>query len=303
MKSYLEKLFAPKNLADSSLKKYTAKLTKLNNGDPVKNLNFLKNYEEITKQLSEMNDRMKRDTLIAIVSALTSLPKLTKPFKIVRDKYGVLLKEYNNELSSSNVKSDNMKDSWLTTEQINQKYKQLLKQTKKINVSDFTKHEYDLMYNLVILSLYKFLPPRREQSYISMQISNIDIPDNQLDLKNKQFIFRKYKTAKVYGDQVVKIPKELMIIIDKYLLIHPKFHLINSGSKVPFLIASNNSYGKPHMILNSLSKTFGKSVGSATMRRIFATEKYADVVDQMEKDAADMGTSVGTIKSHYIKND
>ena len=134
-----------------------------------------------------------------------------------------------------------------------------------------------------------------------MYISNIDIPENQLNLANSTFTYRRYKTAKTYGEQVVKIPKPLMTIINKFVKLSPKYHLLNSA-KIPFLINSIGTYGKAHMILNSLTKTFGRSIGSASLRRSYATNKYKDVVDEMENDAEKMGTSVEVLKSHYIKD-
>ena len=73
---------------------------------------------------------------------------------------------------------------------------------------------------------------------------------------------------------------------------------------VPFLI---NYYGEPLVNSNDITKilnrVFGKRVGSSLLRNIYLTSKYADVIEDLEEDAANMSTSVDTALNHYIKRD
>jgi hypothetical protein len=72
--------------------------------------------------------------------------------------------------------------------------------------------------DVLIYSLYFILPPRR-LDYSKMIIDYNDDIDNNTDnifnIKNKTFIFNKYKTFKTYGKQIININDELFnIIID-----------------------------------------------------------------------------------------
>ena len=54
---------------------------------------------------------------------------------------------------------------------------------------------------------------------------------------------------------------------------------------------------------NRLNKIFGSKVSSSMLRKFFLTSKYGKVIEELEKDTADMATSVGTALNNYIKNE
>jgi hypothetical protein len=305
MKTYIEKLFAEKDLAPGSVRKYKTNLTRLNKGDVVTNLEFLKDYDEIISILNELSLNTKRDSLISIVSALSSLKRQNKQIREVYGRYNKLLKEYNSEFIKSNDMSDGVKKSWLTKQEIDTAFNQLYLKVKKFRYkSDISTDQYKILFQLVVLGLYKLLPPRRGSSYIKMIIATDNDAGNKINVFNtvsKKFIFKDYKTKKTYGIQEVSIPKNLMTILKIYL----KFHLMKNSMKldkqVPFLVNWNGFHGQPQLILNTLSKTFGKSIGSASFRRTFATHKFGDMMKEMESDSRKMGTSTEILQNHYIK--
>ena len=103
----------------------------------------------------------------------------------------------------------------------------------------------------------------------------------------------------------MKICDQLMDVIRLYLQHHPFANkLKHKKHNVPFLV---NYYGEPLMNSNDITKilnrVFGKRVGSSLLRNIYLTSKYADVIEDLEEDAANMSTSVDTALNHYIKRD
>ena len=302
-KTYLERLYGSKSLSPATYDKYSKNLIKLNDNELVTNINFLKDYDTIIEKMSDYSMNSRRNALISIVSAISSLKKRTKKWEEVYQKYGKDLKRDNSELSENNKKTEAMENSWLTKDQINSKLKELTAKAKKLSKkSVLDKSEYDTVVSAVVLGLYSAIPPRRESDYVNMRISNNDLDDmNNLNLSNKTFNFNKYKTSKTYGNQSVKIPPFLMTLINIYLKFHP-YRLQINANNAPFMVKQDGAVEKKHFVLRVLSKIFGKSVGSASFRRTFTTHKYKEVNDEMEEDASKMGTSVGMLRNHYIKN-
>jgi hypothetical protein len=52
-----------------------------------------------------------------------------------------------------------------------------------------------------------------------------------------------------------------------------------------------------------LNKIFGKKVAVSMMRNIYLTSKYGNEQAKMKQDAHDLGTSLSTITTNYVKQD
>ena len=63
----------------------------------------------------------------------------------------------------------------------------------------------------------------------------------------------------------------------------------------------NEDIIKSQDITRLLNKIFGKNIGSSMLRNLYLTNKYGDMVEELKKDTTDMGTSVDTALSTYIK--
>ena len=76
------------SLKDNSLKIYLTSLRVLNDGDDIKNIEFLKDYDKIIDKLSKKKDNTKKNYLNAIIIALKALKsdgKLIKRYEELRD--------------------------------------------------------------------------------------------------------------------------------------------------------------------------------------------------------------------------
>lgn len=153
---------------------------------------------------------------------------------------------------------------------------------------------HENMVNLLIGALMSgvFVPPRRLLDYTAMKIKNID-KDTDNYIEKNEFVFNTYKTAKKYGEQKVEIPKELRMIIAKWVKQNESDYLLTNKGK-PF---SSSTLSK------RLSSIFGVSVDM--LRSIYLSNLYKDVplIKQMDKTATEMGHSAQSAFNFYVKKD
>ena len=45
----------------------------------------------------------------------------------------------------------------------------------------------------------------------------------------------------------------------------------------------------------------GHKIGSSMLRKMYLTNKYSNVIDEMKQDAENMGTSTNVMQTNYIK--
>jgi hypothetical protein len=289
---------------------YLRNLEKLNDDMPLKNLNFLKDIPAITQQLDKYKENTKRGYLISIVSAL-GLDKSNKVKQKLYDDYYKLMMDKNKELKANeatNEKSETQKENWLTWDEVSKTFADLETKVKSFSGNkEINEHQYNVLLQLVVLALYYFKAPRRNE-YQNMKIIKTDtaslpIDTNYLVSDPRQFLFNVYKTSKKEGQLREDIPPELFAVIQTYLKFHPllKGKKIIKTTAVPFLVYYD---GKPFSQVNAitriLNKTFGKKVGSSMLRHIYLSSKYGDVLQEMKEDAGAMSHSVGMQKD-YIK--
>ena len=291
-----------KQISQSSLNLYLKNLKRLNDGEEIKNFNFLKNVNTITEKIKDYKPNTRRTYLISIVSLLKQEPK----FATLYDKYYKLLMEYNKELKTNNDKSETQKENWITQNDVINKQKELMgvipELKKKITTSQFNK-----LLDLLVLSLYTLQAPRRNLDYLNMNVINkynpeLSTDNNYLDLSSGVFIFRNFKTKKTYLDQVIKISDDLMDIIKIYLKYHPLKKEMKGKFNVPLLVdIEGNKFNNSNEITRLLNKVFDKKIGSSMLRNIYLTSKYSNNLKNLKEDANAMGTSSNTAENQYIK--
>ena len=307
-KNILEDITEKLNVGEKTLKLYLNNLIRLNDGQPIKNLNFLKNPDAIAEKISTYKPNTQRTYYIGIVSVLKENPKFKKQYKIYYDR----MMEFNKELRTNKVKSETQKDNWMEQSDVLGR-QQALKDsaTSLLKKKKLTETEFGTLLDWVVLSLYTLQPPRRNADYQYCFVVKHFEPDLSTDvnyyaLDNGTFYLNNYKTKKSYHQQSVEAPPELQETINAYLQFHPlKSHLKKKGGDpVPLLV---NAEGHPFTNINSitriLNKIFGKRVGVSLLRNIFLTDKYGEKVSGLEEDASAMGTSPGTIMNNYVKVD
>jgi hypothetical protein len=286
-----------KPISDSSKKLYTRNLMKLNNNNDITNFNFLKEPKHILNMIKDYKPTTQRSYIIAICTVLKNSKNPN-----LYDMYFEILSNFNNQLKVRTDKSDSQKENWLSNDSIDKISSDLKsKVVKKVR----NKEDYMNLLNHMVLSLYTMHAPRRNIDYSLMKLSNNMSDDkfNYLDIDKQQFIFNNYKTQGKYNSVVVNIEDELMKVISLYLSNHPeKSKLKNKTYNIHFLKTFyNEDIIKSQDMTRILNTVFGKSIGSSMLRNMYLSNKYSNIIENLKKDTTDMGTSVDTALSTYIK--
>jgi hypothetical protein len=99
----------------------------------------------------------------------------------------------------------------------------------------------------------------------------------------------------VKGKQIVKAPPQLMTILKKFIKINPNKYL---------LVDSQNKKMSSVKINQHLERIFNKKVGINILRHSYISNKYPIFnVQELNKDAVDMGTSPNMMIQTYIKKE
>jgi integrase len=293
-----------KQLSDGSINLYLRNLKKLNNDVTFNNLNFLKKPDEIMNKIKDLKDNTQRGYLIAIVSTL----------KAMGDKYKGLYKKYYKLMINIHQKikekpteemTETQKANWMNWDDVLNIYK-TMGENLKLNKVKITEEQYNDLLNFVLLSLYVLIPPRRNLDWLKMMITfNSDCNDkkyNYLDLKNEKFIFNVFKTVNKDGILEMKIPADLMKVINIYI----KYHPLNKNMKrnphnIPLLVEYDGTpINKINSITRMLNKIFHKKIGASMLRHSYLSSKYGGLIKEQEKDAKLMSHNLMTQKD-YIK--
>jgi len=310
--SQLSKELIEKNsIGESTAIEYVKTLYILNDKEAFKTLAFLRNKDAIMEKVEAYAASTQKSILASIVSVLglvAEKPTYKGVYKFFYEKMMNKIKAPS-EVPQSD-KTEKQKDNWISWKEIKElcdkhRAKMLEYGSKKM----ITPTEFNHLLQTLVLSLYVFVQPRRNQDYLDMMVVKKwkeDMPKdkNYLDLATSKFVFNKYKTAKKYGTQMIDIPSTpeapLMDTITTYLKFHPLWKAAKGKEAVPFLVSAD---GKPLVAVNAitriLNKVFGKKVGSSMLRHIFLSDKYD--ISEMEEDAAAMGHSVEEQRKYLRK--
>jgi hypothetical protein len=275
------------NLSASSLKTYSSVLRNLQKNMKGEGLEWFSNNDrDILEYLKDKTPQTKKTTL----SALFVLTK-QQSFK---DVMMTVMKSVNdtNKEQKKNVKQE---ENWMSVTEIKEKYEPLLVKIKSMLSNKSILNESTMMEFLLVSFLggvVKDLPPRRSQDYTELKIRNYDTKKDNY-YKSGKFYFNVYKTAKTYGLQVIDVPKELDIILKKWIKINTNDYMLYS--------TNGNKLTSPQ-VTRILNKVFDKNVSTSMLRHIYLTNEYKDIpaLSKMQNIASEMGHSVSTAME-YIK--
>lgn len=301
-----KRLKEEKGITESSADAYLRTLYVLNDKKPFKNLSFLRNVEDIQKRIMEYAPSTQKNVIATITSVLSITPGPI--YKKLYRTYGEMLKEKQTALAE--VRGDTLektpkeKENWVSWEDVEKQREDLKEEVAKFaGQKAITPAQYERLLQYMVLSLYTYLPPRRNLDYQQMYVvkkwtDKLPTDRNYLDLAGKRFIFNRFKTVKSSGVQMADIPEELMGIIKQYL----KFHALGK-SKGDFVFLAKPD-GSPLTTVNGitrlLNKLFGKKVGSSMLRHSYLSKKYGPVLEEMRADSEAMAHD-GPTQMTYIR--
>ena len=308
----LKSKMTEKGLSPSSITLYIRNLQKLNDDLPFKNFKFLENTDNIVKKLENYKPNTQRGYFISIVSGLNTM-KDNKKIGKMADAYYNLMISKNKEIKAKpqGEMTEEQKENWVKWDSVEEKINELKEKVNKfVSNKMINETQYNILLSYMVLALYYYAKPRRNQDYMKMNIImkfNEKLPDdkNYLDYSDNKFVFNVYKTAKKEGRQEINFNEELLNVINMYLKHHPIIKgKIKKTTNEPFLVYFNSTpFNSVNSITRILNKTFGKNIGSSMLRHSRQSSKYGEVIKEMAEDAKDMGHTLQTQIQDYIKDE
>jgi len=276
------------NLNEKSIKTYTSILKTISKDLGMKDLKDFKKTKQILEYLKDMPGSIRKTRLSALL-VITGDDKFKE--QMLKD-----INNYNKDKKNGN-KNEKETEAWMTKQEIEKIFTSLKKRASvHYKKDDLKMKELQEIQDFVMLALFTLIPPRRALDFTEMKIKNIDAEKDNF-IKNKTMIFNIYKTSKTKGQDKIEIPKELKLILNKWLRVNPTEYLLfdSKGSKL--------SSVKVNQRFHKLMKKPNFSVNM--FRKVFLTDKYKDTVQKMkdlEEDMEEMGSSTKQIQ-HYVKLD
>lgn len=244
---------------------------------------YMKHFPKVMEYMKEFHFG-KRKTLLAALVVFVGVN--TEAGKAYREQMIKDADKYNAEQRKQR-KSEKEEDNWVSQEYVMEKLKFLEKHTRKLMQTDRELPMFELqeLMKYVILSLYTMIPPRRLLDYTSFKVRNVDKANDNY-MEGNKFIFNNYKTKNKYGQQVVKIPQKLRILIQRWTQKHAYDHLLFNEKGEPIA---------PSRLTVKLNRIFdGRKISVNMLRHIFISDevlKNVPALEKLERVAEDMGHS------------
>ena len=295
--------------------KYIQYLRLLNNGENFNNFDFLKDIDAVKSKIQHYKITTQRNFISGIISVL-SMYSSDKRYAKLLDMYKDELFEILDKIKTldPNERTETQKANWVSMDDIQKKFNALY--DKFMNYKDKSKlwpKDYNSLLQLVLLSLYTLIPPRRSQDYAEMYLTNggkdLDVSKNYFDIDGMHFIFNTYKTQQTYGEQIEELTEEndakLLDILEVYLKHHPilKSGDFDSLEDVRFLVTKSGGRLYSTYINKILRRIFNKNVGPSILRAVYTSYILAPEIEKLEDTAESMGTSVNKLRQVYNKKD
>jgi hypothetical protein len=193
-------------------------------------------------------------------------------------------------------KTDTQEKNWLSQDEIKKKFNEMIKDVRLLwNKENITKSEFQKLQDVIIVAITSGvvgLPPRRAVDWCDFVIKDVDEAKDNF-LKKNELYFNHYKGSDKKGLQKIECPKPLLQLLKKWMKVNDsKYLLIDSQKKKMNSIKLNQH----------LERIWGKKSGVNIFRHSFISEKYPIFnVEQLKKDAENMGSSANMMLETYIK--
>ena len=275
-------------LGSSSVKTYVSILSNLHKKLKAANedLDWFNNEE---KEIMEFLKEKAPQTRKSVLSALFVLTGNDVYRDLMLKDCGVVNAQYKEQ-----KKSTKETENWIPTEDIQNIYNGLLEKVGPMFKRNVTGDYPTIMqfWLVALLGGVAGIPPRRSLDYGLMKIRGYDTKTDNY-YKAGIFYFNRYKTAEKYGLQSIKVPKDLQVLLKKWIKMNDTDYLLFSSNKRPL------SSPQINRILN---KVFNKKVSVDMLRHIYLTNHYKNIpaLKDMENLATEMGHSLNQ-QMLYVK--
>jgi hypothetical protein len=246
----------------------------------------LKKFEQTDIFLDFLKDTpiAKRKSYLSALVVLTDNETYRKQMLEDAGKY--------NELQKSQIKTEKQEANWLSQDELKETMDALQTNTTHIlKQKQIKQDDIQQVQNYILLCLISglYIPLRRLLDWSEMVViyddKKLTNDKNYLLIKKTKWTlhFHVYKTARVYGTQVVDVPKPLVNILKKWITLKDTYY----PDSEYLLIDVNGNKMTPTKLNQRIGKIFGRPVGINLIRRSSITEKYKDMpnLKQMIQDA------------------
>lgn len=301
-------------LTNKTLNTYTIIISKLynllnDNKTTFEPYFFISNYKDILKYLlDEVENKYTRKTIIsAILNLLRYYKNYNEKLYEVKKQYSELMYDDHNKIENSkldNEKNEKENHNWIDYNDILLTFKNLYdKYNKYFYIKNINNYLIDELQNLIILSFYIFLEPRRLE-YVDLKYKNYDKnKDNYIDMKKKIICLNDYKTFKKKGQICLEIKNKLFIdLIKKFI----KLKIDNNIQTDYFFNGLNGNKLQPPQLTKRLNNIFDKKISASMIRKSFLTNLFKDDLEKfklLDKITQNMGNSSSEAVKSYIKKD
>ena len=297
------------NLKDISIKQYIKSLNKLKDLFESDNYEFLKEPNEVMEKLSNLHFTTIRNTLNAVIVYLMAVDGDKDIIKTYTEKRDELNKQYVEE-QEKGIISDKQSKNFATKEELNKMIEEMETQLKPIRKKEeLSKKEKALLQVYTIFNIYMKMPMRNDiAGMIALKQGAFNkLPKEERDSNNYlvinknnlYFILNNYKTKGTYNELKIDVEdKGLKKILFYFLKRNGEGVLFKSQVGTPL---TSNALTQ---LLTKISKRYmGKSVSTTMLRKIYLSDKYSDVKDEMKKDSKMMGHSLDEALTVYVKKE
>lgn len=304
-------------------------------------ISFLTDYERTMEWIKGNHSESKQRLLLSVILVMIAPDKKdtdtqkTEMYKFYQDELGSLANKYRIEKGEQKM-SIKQADNWVDWKDILDLQKKMMKDIKIFKKSvlnnpptysgNLTKDQYNQITNLVVLSLYTLIKPRR-LDYAEMLVINKKNYKN-LDTYDKEghnflVVTGKIKKMFSFGKKVQKnknkdrngilkstytvdVPKDLNKVLNLYLNLFDPMNFGENYITTPFLYNTRNAQmsndGLSKAMKDIMKARFNKSISPTMLRTIYLTDKHKGDASLAEKyeTAEQMGHSASTAENNYI---
>ncbi len=303
------------NLSPNSIKTYISSLyhlyKKSGSMGEFDTLNFLKDFDEMKKIISELEKETTRKTrLTSIVVGLKSLPENKERKKLI-EKYTEMMEKcaekYMNWVKKQE-KSEKQEKNWVTLEELDKVTNRLFTRIteREIRTKDnLTKKDYNLLQEYIILRLYDSFPIRND--FGSMKVISSEDFEKLKDKKDKNYlvtngkykiVLNKYKNSKFLGSKEYLVDSKLKKVL-KLWFKHNKSGFVLTKQDRERELGSN---GLTKFLTKIFQRELGKNISTSMLRHIRATEDLKDEPSILQKEKEDKATEKKYLHSVQMHN-
>lgn len=251
--------------SQKTLRIYEACLKRLRDHFHSSDLSFLNNSDDVIAMIEglEVSDNTKKIYFIAVKSTLRDIPEKSEVTKKAEKAYQAKMDEFNRrayEKMERQELDEREKALWIN-------WRDVIKAREKAYDTATDIHSFQ---DYVILALYTMLPPAR-LDYSPMRVVSTLEGNSEGNLllvsqTGMEFIMREYKTAKKYGQRIIKVSKPLEKVLRDWLELNPSGWLLCTQDGLPMTEESLS-----RRIRTIFERLVGKSVGVNILRHSFVS--------------------------------